>query len=74
MGAAAGRVRAEEALHIVRQLVQGRSEVVGSGLTRLGDRYAVKVMARRPVEVLPDDIDGVPIMQEIGEPPKAWGG
>jgi hypothetical protein len=31
-------------------------------------------MAIRPVEALPKEIDGVPVIQEVGEPPKAWGG
>jgi hypothetical protein len=74
MGAAVGRARAEHALGVVRKLVRGHPEVFGSGLTRLGDRYAVKVMATRPVQALPDEIDAVPIVQEVGEPPRAWGG
>jgi hypothetical protein len=72
MGAAAGRVRAEEALSVVRKLVRDRSEVFGAGLTRLGDCYAVKVMAERTVDALPDKIGEVRIVQEIGEPPEAW--
>jgi hypothetical protein len=74
MGVAHGRARADHALSVVRKLVSGRPEVFGSGLTRLGDRYAVKVMARRPVADLPDEIDGVPIVQDVGKPPKAWHG
>ncbi len=72
--AAGGRAQAEEALGVVRKLVSGRSEVFGSGLTRVGDHYAVKVVAATPVKALPAEIDGVRIVQEIGEPPQAWGG
>lgn len=72
MSGAVGRARAEEVLGVVRKLLRGRAEVFGSGLTRLGDRYAVEVMTIRPVDDLPDEIDGVPILQQIGEPPGPW--
>jgi hypothetical protein len=72
--AGSGRVRAEEVLGRVRDLVRDRPEVFGTGLSRVGESYAVRVMAFRPVEALPDEIDGVRIVQEIGEPPQAWPG
>ena len=44
------------------------AEVVGVGLTRIGDGYAVKVNVRQaPPEgvVLPEDVDEVPVCIEV---------
>ena len=43
-------------------------EVVGVGLTRIGDTYGVKVNLERPPQrpdAMPDQIDGVPVRVEI---------
>ena len=44
------------------------SAVVGAGLTKIGDDYAVKVNLREPTQdaaSLPAAIDGVPVVYEV---------
>ncbi len=44
------------------------ADVVGVGITRRGEGYAIKVNLRQPPASgidLPDDIDGVPVQVEI---------
>ncbi len=51
-----------------RAAAEGCATVIGVGLTRIGDSYAVKVNMRdQPAgqAVLPDSIDGVAIVYEV---------
>jgi hypothetical protein len=52
----------------VRELFAEHAEVVGVGITRIGDSYGVKVNLRTaPASSvrLPDSLDGVPIQVEV---------
>ena len=72
MGTISERSRAEDALNVIRDLARRQPDVFGSGLTRAGDRYAVEVFVTRRVSSLPNEINGVPVVQRIGAPPAAW--
>jgi hypothetical protein len=50
-----------------RTAAEAYAGVVGVGLTKIGDSYAIKVnLCREPVqEDLPHSIDGVPIVYEV---------
>lgn len=72
MRPAAARLRAEQALTVARELLRGRSEIFGSGLTRVGGKYVVMILTTRQVDDLPDEIEGVPLIQELGDPPQLW--
>lgn len=51
-----------------RATVEACGSVVGVGLTKIGDSYAVKVNLREQVRrpgALPDSIDGVRIVYEV---------
>lgn len=56
----------------------GRADVVGVGLTRVGDDYAVKVnLAAPPADAdatIPATIDGVPVRVEVVGTPRKRGG
>lgn len=73
MAAASSRGRAQEALRLVRELIEQDQRVFGSGLTKTDDEYSVKVMTRRSIDDLPTAVLGIPVVQEVGEPPQAWG-
>jgi hypothetical protein len=51
----------------VAELVTGRPEVNGIGITRVGERYAVKVNLRQPLpaNVLPRTVEDVPVVVEL---------
>jgi hypothetical protein len=54
-----------------RATVEACGAVVGVGLTKIGDSYAVKVNMREQVRTpnaLPDSIDGVRIVYEVVGP------
>ena len=50
-----------------RTAAEAYASVVGVGLTKIGDSYAIKVnLCHKPAqETLPNSIDGVPIVYEI---------
>ena len=60
------RARAAKALALDR--FGPLAHVVGVGITRVNDQYAVKVNLREPARpgvTLPTDIDGVPVKIEV---------
>lgn len=54
----------------------GVADIVGIGITRIGDSYAVKVnLASKPPPgvPIPSSIDGVPLQIEVTGRPRAYG-
>lgn len=66
-----GREAARAAKDRARRLCSRKAEVVGVGITRIGDRYGVKVnLAAEPAAGvrLPEEVDGVPLKVEVVGP------
>ena len=60
------RDQARAAKAVVLGQVQGIPEVVGVGITKVNDDYAVKVNLTRPCNpMLPASVDGVAIQVEV---------
>ena len=58
--------RATAAKRTAVRRFQHLADVVGIGITRLGDDYAVKINLRGPARPdLPAEIDGVPVRVEV---------
>jgi hypothetical protein len=60
--------RARAAKPAALAVFRALASVVGVGITRVHDDYAVKVNLREPVEpgvVLPDEVEGVPVHVEV---------
>jgi len=59
--------RARAAKSKVSDLFRGR-DIVGVGITKIDDDYAVRVNLRQPIEPdtsVPEAIDGVPVQVEV---------
>jgi hypothetical protein len=56
-----------------QEIFQSMAQVVGVGITKVGDGYALKVNLRAPPPEgtrLPGDVDGVPVRVEVVGLPK----
>jgi len=61
--------RARAAKQAVEALLRDVSGVRGLGITKVGERYAVKVLLSAPPEAsLPKTIDGVPLVVTVSGP------
>jgi hypothetical protein len=52
----------------VAGIARAAGPIVGVGLAKVGDSYAVKVNFREPQSIggrLPDSVDGVPVIYEV---------
>ena len=66
-----GLDEARAAKERAKAIFAGKSSVVGIGITRVGDRYGVKVNLNAPPAAdagFPESIDGVPIRMEVVGP------
>jgi hypothetical protein len=66
-----GLDEARAAKERAKAIFAGKTSVVGIGITRVGDRYGVKVNLDAPPATdaeFPETIDGVPIRMEVVGP------
>ena len=59
---------ARSACAAARRALDGKREVSGVGVARLGDGYGVKVNLTTPCDGVPDEVEGVPVVAEVVGP------